>query len=261
MKVVITNGHGDVVGLRERIAWFERRPLVGRRLLFARARPGLSALAAEFRALGAEVLEIPEVEAVSLNGGSPIEKALARLHEFRGIVFGCAAGVEAVLSHVPTLNLPVIAVGAATAQALSRHSIEPVAALRGACQEAVSEQSLLFQQGPFLLVTEEEGRPNLRHELTKVGAEVESVAAYRYVHRMPTAPLPPIDLVVLPSSSAARTVLSGDFGQVLLGLPMAVIGPQTAAAARQCGAQFVALAKEDNAASLVSLVLSMVEKL
>ena len=87
------------------------------------------------------------------------------------------------------------------------------------------------------------------------------MAAYRYVHRMPTSPLPPIDLVVLPSSSAARTVLSGDFGQALLGLPMAAIGPQTAAAARQCGAQFVSLTKEDTVAALVSLVVSMVGKL
>ena len=252
---------GDVVGLRERIAWFERRPLAGRRLLVARARPGLSAMAAELRALGAEVLEIPEVEAVSLNGGSPIDKALARLHEFRGIVFGCAAGVEAVLSHVPVLDLPVIAVGAAAAQALSRHGIKSVVVLRGACQEAVGEQSMLFQKGSFLLVTAEEGRPHLCNELTKVGAEVEAVAAYRYVHRMPTAPLPPIDLVVLPSSSAARTVLSGDFGQVLLALPMAAIGPQTAAAARQCGAQSVVMAEEDTVASLVSLVQSMVGKL
>lgn len=252
---------GDVVQLRERIAWFERRPLAGRRLLVARARPGRSAMADELRALGAEVLEIPEVEAVSFSGGSSLTTALARIHEFRGIVFGCAAGVEAVLSHVPTLDLPVIAVGAAAAQALSRHGIESVVSLRGACQEAVGEQSVLFQKGPFLLVTAEEGRPNLRNELMKVGAEVEAVAAYRYVHRLPTSPLLPIDLVVLPSSSAARTVLSGDFGQALLALPMAAIGPQTAAAARQCGAQSVVLAEEDNVASLVSLVRSMVGKL
>jgi len=252
---------GDVVSLRKQIAWFERRPLAGRRLLVARARPGRSAIADELRALGAEVLEIPEVEAVSLNGGAPIDEALARLHEFRGIVFGCAAGVEAVLSHGPTLDLPVIAVGAAAAQALSRYGITPVALLRGACEEAVGEQSAVFQKGPVLLVTAEEGRPNLCKELTKIGAEVEAVAAYRFVHRMPTAPLLPVDLVVLPSSSAARTVLSGDFGQALLGLPMAAIGPQTEAAARQCGAQSVALAKDDTVASLVSLVVSMVERL
>lgn len=248
---------GDVVGLRERIAWFERRPLAGRRLLVARARPGRSAIAAELRALGAEVLEVPEVEAVPLNGAFQIKAALARLHEFRGIVFGCAAGVEAVVSQAPSLNLPVIAIGAAAAQALSRQGITSAVSVRGACQEALGEHAALFRQGPFLLVTSEDGRPNLHEELTKIGAAVEAVAAYRYVHRMPSIPLPPIDLVVLPSSSAARTVLSGDFGEALRRVPMAAIGPQTEQAARQCGAQAVVQAKEDSVASLVSLAVSM----
>lgn len=252
---------GDVVGLRERIAWFERRPLAGRRLLVARARPGRSAMADEFRALGAEVLEVPEVETVSLNGRSPLPAALARLHEFRGIIFGCAAGVDAVLSHLPALDVPVIAIGVAAAQALSRHGIAAAVSLPGACREAVGGRSALFQKGPFLLVTAEDGRPNLQKELTTIGAEVEAVAAYRSVHRMPSRSLPPIDLVVLPSSSAARTVLSGDFGQALLGVPMAAIGPQTEQAARQCGAQSVALAQEDTVAALVSCVVSMVGKL
>ncbi len=250
---------GDVVGLRERIAWFERRPLAGRRVLVARARPSRSAIATELRALGAEVLEIPEVKALSLRGEAPIDAALARLHEFRGIIFGCAAGVDAVLSHVANLDLPVIAVGAAAAQALSRHGIAATVSLRGACREAVGEQSALFQDGPFLLVTAENGRPNLQNELTTIGAEVETVAAYRFAYRMPSLPLPPIDLVVLPSSSAARTVLSGGLGRALLGVPMAAIGPQTEQAARQCGAQSVVQAKEDSVASLVSLVVSMLE--
>lgn len=252
---------GDVVGLRERISWFERRPLAGRRLLVARARPGLSAIATELRALGAEVLEIPEVEVGSLNGASPIDAALARLHEFRGLVFGCAAGVDAVVSHAHTLDVPIIAVGAAAAQALSRHGITSAVSVRGACQEALGEHSVLFQKGPFLLVTSEDGRPNLRNELTKIGAEVEVVAVYRYVHRMPSAPLPLIDLVVLPSSSAARVVLTGDLGAALLGVPMVAIGPQTEEAARQCGAQSVVRAEEDSVASLVSLAVSTVGNL
>jgi len=252
---------GEVVALRERIAWVERSPLVGRRLLVARARPGRSPLAADLRTLGAEVLEMPEVEVVSLNGHASIEATLARLQEFNGIVFGCAAGVDAVVAHTPTFNVPVIAVGMAAAQALSRHGIPVTLAVRGPCQEALVEHVMVFQKGRFLLVMAEGGRPNLQHELMKLGAEVETIAVYRYVHRMPNVSMPPIDFVVLPSSSAARAVLSGDFGQALLEVPMAAIGPQTEAAARQCGAQSVVLAEEDSVASLVSRVVSMVRRL
>lgn len=248
---------GDVVGLRERIAWFECRPLVGRRLLVARARPGRSAIAAALRAYGAEVLEIPEVEAVPLNGASHIDAALARIHEFRGIVFGCAAGVDAVIPHARTLDVSVIAVGAAAVQALARHGITSAVCVRGACQDALGEHAALLQNGPFLLVTSEGGRPNLRDELTRIGADVEVLTAYRYVHRMPSLPLPPIDLVVLPSSSAARVVLSGALGEALRGVPMAAIGPHTEDTARHCGARSVVRAEEDNATSLVSLAVSM----
>ncbi len=249
---------GDVVGVREKIAWFERAPLAGRRLLVARARPGRSVIAAELRALGAEVLELPEVVAESLHGESPIDAALARLHEFRGIVFGCAAGVDAVVARVPVLNVPVIAVGEAAAQALSRHGIEPVACARGACEDALREHARLLQGQAFLLVTSEKGRPNLRDELTRIGATIEAVVAYCSMHRMPSAPLPPIDLVVLPSSSAARAVLSGDLGTSLGAVPMIAIGPRTEDAARQCGAQQVVQAEHDTAGSLVALAVALV---
>jgi len=249
---------GDVVGMRERIAWFERRPLAGRRLLVARARPGHSVIAAELRALGAAVLEVPEVDAVPLNGQSPIDAALGRLHAFRGIVFGCAAGVDAVVPRANTLDVPVIAVGMEAAQALARHGIQPAACVRGACQEALREHSILLQDGQFLLVTSEAGRPSLSDELARLGVAVEVVAAYRYVRRMPITPLPPIDLVVLPSSSAARAVLSGDLCEELLGVPMVAMGARTEEAARRCGARHVARAEEDSSSSLVSLALSTV---
>lgn len=129
---------GEVVALRERIAWFERRPLAGRRLLVARARPGRSAIAAELRALGAEVLEAPDVEAV------------------------------------------------------------------------------------------------------------------------PPAPLPPIDLVVLPNSSATHAILSGELGEELRHVPMVVLGRRAEQVARHHGAQWVVRANENSPKSLVAAAVSAV---
>ena len=251
---------GDVVALRERLAWFERRPLIGRRLLVARARPGRSLLAAYLRALGAEVLEMPEVEVVPFEGGVPIQAALARLHEFSGIVFGCAAGVDAVVTHALAFNVPVIAVGNPAAQALSRHGIPCSLFVRDARQEAFSQHAMSLQKRRFLLVTAEGGRPHLQQELRAIGAEVETVSAYRCVQRMPRGNMPPIDLVVLPSSSAAKAVLAADISEHVKRVPMAAIGPQTEAAARQFGALSVVRAEKDTMASVVSLMIEMVGK-
>jgi len=249
---------GEVVGLRERISWFERAPLIGRRVLVARARPGRSAVAAQLRALGAEVLEAPEVGVEPLNGIARIERVFARRQKFRGIVFGCAAGVESVVPGLSTSDIPVLAVGREAETALICYGIKPIACSQGACEEALTEQAEFLRGREVLLITGEAGRPNLRGALMKAGAVVETIAVYRYVYRMPIASFPPIDLVVLPSSSAARLVLSGESGKTLHVIPMVAIGPRTEQAARGCGAQRVVRSETDTPEALVLLAVSLV---
>ena len=249
---------GDVVGLRERISWFERAPLVGRRVLVARARPGRSAVAAQLRALGAEVLEAPEVVVEPLNGTAHIERVFARRQKFGGIVFGCAAGVEVVVPRLSTSDIPVLAVGRETENALVRHGIKPIVCARGACEEALAEQAEFLRDREVLLITGKGGRPNLCDALVKTGAVVETVAVYRYAYRRPIASFLPVDLIVLPSSSAARLVLSGEFGKALHEVPMVAIGPRTELAARGCGAQRVVRSGTDTRGALVSVAVSLV---
>ncbi len=52
---------GPVVERREALAWLERRPLHGRRVVVTRARAQASGLAATLRDLGAEVVELPAI--------------------------------------------------------------------------------------------------------------------------------------------------------------------------------------------------------
>ena len=52
---------GPVVERRETLAWLERRPLHGRRVVVTRARAQASGLAATLRDLGAEVVELPAI--------------------------------------------------------------------------------------------------------------------------------------------------------------------------------------------------------
>ncbi len=244
---------GEVVRLRERIAWFEHRTLAGRRLVVARARPGRSAIARELRGLGAEVLEVPEVESVALDHAP----AAARTTTHDGIVFGCAAGVDAVVARaVPTL--PIIAVGTEAQRALARHGLAPAVCVRGACRDALVEHAARFVGRRFLLITSDDGRPALAQVLTALGATVDLEVGYRYVRRSAPAPLPPIDLVVLPSSSAARNLLSGVLGTELCQVPMVAMGPATEAAARDLGARHVVRAADDTPTALVACALSMV---
>ena len=59
---------GAVAALRERLAWFEARPLRGVTVAVTRARAQASGLAATLRGLGAEVVEAPAIRIVPLDG-------------------------------------------------------------------------------------------------------------------------------------------------------------------------------------------------
>ena len=62
---------GPVVALRERLAWFERRPLAGLTVAVTRARAQASELAARLQSLGATVLETPAIRIVPIDGPAP----------------------------------------------------------------------------------------------------------------------------------------------------------------------------------------------
>ncbi len=64
---------GAVAGLHDQIAWFERRPLFGRRIAVTRARAQASSLAAALTELGAAVVEAPaiRIETIDTSAARP----------------------------------------------------------------------------------------------------------------------------------------------------------------------------------------------
>ena len=62
---------GEVAALRERLRWFEDRPLSGVSVAVTRARAQASGLASRLRALGAEVVEAPAIRISPLEGSLP----------------------------------------------------------------------------------------------------------------------------------------------------------------------------------------------
>jgi uroporphyrinogen III methyltransferase/synthase len=224
--------------------------IAGRRILVARARPGASELAARLRALGAQVVEAPDVAVAPLRQFAALDGALdstaqnAADRRFDAVVFGCAAGVDAALARGRAIAVPVVAIGKQADARLRATGSAPRLFVPGACRDAVGAQAALLA-GRLLLVTDEEGRPSLAAELRALGATVEVVPAYRTVRRWPADARGPFDLIVVPSSSAARAVFGGDAGAALRDARTIALGPQAAAAARALGATRVELAATD----------------
>jgi uroporphyrinogen III methyltransferase / synthase len=70
---------GQVVARREALAWLERRPLHGRRVVVTRARAQASGLAATLRGLGAEVVELPAIRIEPRIESEEVRNAVERI--------------------------------------------------------------------------------------------------------------------------------------------------------------------------------------
>ncbi|MDT2240967.1 uroporphyrinogen-III synthase [Paenibacillus larvae] len=88
---------GEVVRLRDKLSWFEQKPLFGKRILVTRARSQASELAAKIEDLGGEPVEFP---VISLREPSrpeairALEQAVSCLELYNWILFTSVNGVD-----------------------------------------------------------------------------------------------------------------------------------------------------------------------
>jgi uroporphyrinogen III methyltransferase/synthase len=75
---------GDIVSLRNKLTWFEKKPLFGRQILLVRTGTGESAVAKELTAQGADVIEFPRW---IQKKGEPNFEILNNLSSYQQILF------------------------------------------------------------------------------------------------------------------------------------------------------------------------------
>ncbi|MBW1992326.1 MAG: uroporphyrinogen-III C-methyltransferase, partial [Deltaproteobacteria bacterium] len=109
---------GEVVALRERLNWWETRPLWGRVAVVTRTREQASALVELLAEAGARCLEVPTLEILPPEDFSPLDAALERLPEYDWIIFTSANGVKAFMARLFDRKLDVRALGQAKLAAI-----------------------------------------------------------------------------------------------------------------------------------------------
>lgn len=85
---------GEVVSLREKLAWYDTKPLFGKGLIIPRPAAQARATARAVRERGAEPLVIPVIEIAPPPDASPLERALSSLDSYDWVLFTSANGVE-----------------------------------------------------------------------------------------------------------------------------------------------------------------------
>ena len=250
---------GEVVALREKLRWFEAMPLAGKRILITRAREQASAFAAVLEAAGAEVVEFPTISIVPPESWAPLDAAIGRLREYQWVIFTSSNGVRSFrdrLQHagrdVRDLHgITICAIGPATAAALAtlgiRADLVPAEFKAEALLEAIRAVpgGTDIRGARVLLARAAEARELLPDELTRRGAQVDVVAAYRTVRSIPEAePVRAmlrdrnLHAVTFTSSSTVKHFLElvgEDARDLLRGVVVASIGPITAEAAARRG--------------------------
>ncbi|HSU17108.1 uroporphyrinogen-III C-methyltransferase [Longimicrobium sp.] len=242
---------GNVVSLRDELAWFDRRPLSGRCIVVTRARAQASEFAATLERLGAEVLQLPVIRIVPPADPAPLREAAARAETFDWIVFTSVNGVEHFFRELAGMGRDaralgaarVCAIGPATAAEAAKHGIRadlvPDEFVAEAAVEALAAAGVDGKR--ILLPRAEIARAVLPDGLRARGAEVVEVVAYRTVQDGAGADevrrrldAGEVDLVTFTASSTVRnfaSLVGADVGRA----KVASIGPVTSQTVREMG--------------------------
>lgn len=239
---------GKVVSLREKMQWFESRPLFGRRIVVTRARAQASDLVSKLTELGAHCIEIPTIRIVPPKDNSPLEGAVGELDRYDWIVFTSVNGVKFFFETLFKTHLDVRAmghlkcacIGPVTKQELLKYGIvSDVLPETYRAESVIKAFSALDIKGKrILLPRAKEARTILPEELQKLGATVNEITAYVTEQADDEKNLlldlledRKIDLVTFTSSSTVKNfkaMLPPDNAKTLLSqVTLASIGPIT----------------------------------
>ena len=251
---------GDVAA--QRLDWFEQRPLFGRRVAVTRAAGQAGELDAKLAAAGAEAVVVPTISVEDpADGGAALRNALAQVSQYDWLVVTSPNGARRVCAEIrdgrDLAGVRLAAVGPGTAAALAEHHLQvdlvPERFVAESLLEAFPDPTA-EHTGRVLLARAEVGREVLPDGLRDRGWTVDVVPAYRTVpatlSESELARLRAAELVTFASASAVTSFVAaaGAAGSP----PAAVIGPITAAAARDAGLHIAVESPEHTLDGLVA---------
>ncbi|ASW56881.1 uroporphyrinogen-III synthase [Plantactinospora sp. KBS50] len=254
-RVVLTVGDG--VPQRDKLSWWENRPLYGWKVLVPRTKEQAGVMSARLRAYGAIPCEVPTIAVEPPRTPAQMERAIKGLVDGRyaWVIFTSVNAVRAVWEKFAEHGLDarhfggvkIACIGEATAGAVRAFGIQPELvpsgeqSSEGLLAEFSPHDEILDPVGRVLLPRADIATETLAAGLTERGWEVDDVTAYRTVRAAP----PPaeirdaiksggFDAVLFTSSSTVRNLV-GIAGKPHARTVVAVIGPKTAETASEFG--------------------------
>jgi uroporphyrinogen III methyltransferase/synthase len=255
---------GECVAQRERLAWFEKRPLFGQTIGITRPDGQADGAIARCLSLGAQPVLLPTIRILPVEEWSAVDAAIARIDDYDWLIFTSTNGVDAFLGRLwekgrdarALSSAKLAAIGPATAESLERWRLRcdivpdeyRAEALAAALKPIVNGKRVLW-------VRASRGRDVLPTELEAAGASVEQLVVYQNVDVASYAVLESdmlesgaVDWIALSSPSIARNLVTllTPAARAHLGTrtKLAAISPVTAEAATRAGLPIDAVATE-----------------
>ncbi|HVW82189.1 MAG TPA: uroporphyrinogen-III synthase, partial [Mycobacteriales bacterium] len=264
---------GDVVKLRERLSWWESKPLFGWKVLVPRTKDQAGVLSERLVGFGAVPVEVPTIAVEPPRTPQAVDRAIRGLVQGRyaWVALTSVNAVKAIREKIEELGLDaralagvkIACVGEQTAAAMVAWGIKPdlVPAEDQSSEGLVADwpeyDAAYDALDRVLLPRADIATETLAAGLLEKGWQIDDVTAYRTVRAAP----PPaetreaikaggFDAVVFTSSSTVRNLV-GIAGKPHASSVIAVIGPQTAKAAEELGLRVDVEAPSPSAAVLV----------
>jgi uroporphyrinogen III methyltransferase / synthase len=248
---------GSAVAQRDKLSWFETKPLFGWRVLVPRTREQAGVLSKLLRQYGAVPEEVPTISVEPPRNPQQLDRAITGLvtGRYQWVAFTSVNAVRAVrekfeeygLDARAFAGLKIAAVGDKTAESIQAWGIKPDLvptgehSARGLVEEWPPYDRVLDPINRVFLPRADIATETLVAGLVELGWEVDDVTAYRTVRAAP--PPAPIreaiktgkfDAVAFTSSSTVRNLV-GIAGKPHATTVIAAIGAQTAATAGEHG--------------------------
>jgi uroporphyrinogen III methyltransferase / synthase len=216
---------GDVVKCRESVKWFEKRPLLGKRILVTRTRQQASILSNRLLELGAEVMELPTLEIEAFKLTAKLRTIIQNIQGFDRIIFTSSWAAQSffdlffkihddlrALSHVK-----IVSIGPGTGWKLNEYRLkadfQPSLSSREGILKLARSKAAEWRGKNVLIPQSNLADDSLEKGLRKLGARVSSIVVYR--NRIPKVDWQlqalektGLDIVTFASSSSVEHLLT-----------------------------------------------------
>ena len=272
---------GEVVNLRDKLKWFENKPLFGKKILVTRSREQASILSEKIMDLGGEPLEFPTIKIVPPDDYCKIDMAIENISSYNWIVFTSINGVQYFLKRlryhkidIRKLNgIKLCAIGPKTKEELEACGLiidytpeeyRAEAVVKGFENEEIVGKRILLPRADI-------AREVLTQSFKDMGALVDDVTMYKTVYAETNIYLlnelleeRMIDIITFTSSSTVRNFVEmlkiKQLDKLLEQIQVASIGPITTATAREFGIKVDIEASEYTIDGMMEAILKNEER-